>query len=338
MKKITVDVKHKQYDIILERGCIQHLSHYFDTSMKFFILTDQNIPDQWIQLVKQQCPNSTIHRVHGGEESKSIVTYEECLKAMLQFHMGRNDILIALGGGVIGDLGGFVAASYMRGIRFISIPTTTLSQIDSSIGGKVAVNLGEVKNIVGAFYHPEIVLIDFDTLTTLPHRHVINGLIEALKAGLIHDEKLFSLFEKGKWQDNLEEIIYRSLQMKKRVVEQDETEQSLRKTLNFGHTIGHGIEAYYHLDQYYHGECVAMGMLYFIDDSEVKKRVLAIYEKMGILPSVPLDIDQVYALTTMDKKAQGNRITVVKVKHPGESYLETIEKEEIKTILKRGAL
>lgn len=338
MKTLNVNVKHKNYDIILDRGNIHHLNEYFDTNKKIFILTDMNVPQKWVDIVSSQCPNSMVYKVHGGEESKSMETFQDCLQACLDFQMSRKDLLIALGGGVIGDLGGFVASSYMRGIPFISIPTTTLSQIDSSIGGKVAINLGHVKNIVGAFYHPDKVIIDFDTLSTLPKRHVINGLVEALKAGLIHDASLFALFEEENWEDHLEEIIYKSLCMKKWVVEEDEKESGIRKTLNFGHTIGHGIEAYYNLDKYYHGECVAMGMLYFIDDINLKQRVLAIYEKMGILATTDIDVDKVYEITTMDKKAHDSKVSVVRVSDVGKSYIEDIEKIEIKKILERGAL
>ena len=338
MTILNINVKHKNYDIVLERGAITHLSDFFDTSRKIFILTDQNVPQKWVDIVSSQCVNSFVYKVHGGEESKSMDTFKDCLNACLDFKMSRKDLLLALGGGVIGDLGGFVAASYMRGIPFISIPTTTLSQIDSSIGGKVAINLGTVKNIVGAFYHPDKVIIDFDTLSTLPHRHYINGLIEALKAGLIHDASLFELFEKENWEEYLEEIIYKSLCMKKWVVEEDEKEMGVRKTLNFGHTIGHGIEGYYNLEKYYHGECVAMGMLYFLEDETVKQRVLKIYERMNILPATDIDIDAVYALTAVDKKAYSDSISVVKVKEIGKAYIEEIKKSEIKAILERGTL
>lgn len=338
MKTLNVNVQHKNYDIILERGSISHLNDFFDTNRKIFILTDKNIPSKWVDLVLSQCPNAMVYSVEGGEESKSIETYKDCLQACLDFKMSRKDLLIALGGGVIGDLGGFVASSYMRGISFISIPTTTLSQIDSSIGGKVAVNLGHVKNIVGAFYHPDKVIIDFDTLSTLPRRHYINGLVEALKAGLIHDQSLFTLFEKDNWEDYLEEIIYKSLCMKKWVVEEDEKEMGLRKTLNFGHTIGHGIESYFNLEKYYHGECVAMGMLYFLEDENIKKRVLNIYKKLGLTAFDDIDIEKVHQLTTMDKKAYQNKISVIKVKEIGKAYIEEIDKSEIKTILERGAL
>ena len=338
MKKLNVNVQHKNYDIIMERGCIDHLHDYFDVDQKIFILTDENLPQKWIDRIASQCKNSIVFKVHGGEESKSMKTFEEVLQTCLDFHMSRKDLLLAVGGGVIGDLGGFVAASYMRGIPFISIPTTTLSQIDSSIGGKVAINLGEVKNIVGAFYHPEQVLIDFQTLETLPRRHFINGLVEAIKAGLIHDKELFEIFERDDWEKHLETIIYKSLCMKKWVVEADEKESGIRKTLNFGHTIGHGIEGYYHLEKYYHGECVAMGMLYFLEDEDLKNRVLDIYKKMDIPYNAPIDNNEVYEITTLDKKAYDDLISVVKVKEIGKAYVEEIKKEEIKAILERGAL
>lgn len=336
--KLTVDVKHKQYDIVLEKGCLQTLSKYVDVNKKIFILTDENIPSKWIDMVQDQCPNSMVYKVKPGEESKSFQTFEKVCEACLDFHMTRQDILIALGGGVIGDLGGYVASSYMRGISFINIPTTTLSQIDSSIGGKVAINLGKVKNIIGAFYHPDVVLIDPNTLSTLPKRHVMNGLVEGLKAGLIHDEKLYELFKSEDILSNLEEIIYRSLCMKKDVVQKDEKEQGLRKTLNFGHTIGHGIEAYYNLETYYHGECVAMGMLYFIEDETLKEEVISILKKMEVPYYCEIDKDEVYNIITMDKKAHGDTISVIKVSTVGNSYIEEMKQTDIKALLERGSL
>lgn len=334
MKTITVNIPNNEYDIILDRGCIHQLNEYIDTSKKIFILTDTNIPDCFVNAVKQQCMNSTIYKVSPGEESKSFNTYEKVLKAMLEFHMSRKDLLIALGGGVIGDLGGFVSASYMRGIDFVSIPTTTLSQIDSSIGGKTAINVGDIKNIVGAFHHPKKVLIDFDTLSTLSERHINNGLVEALKAGLIHDTSLFTLFEDENYMDHLETIIYKSLLMKKYIVEKDEKENGLRKTLNFGHTIGHGIEAYYHLEKYFHGECVAMGMLFFLEDESIKERVLAIYKNMNLTIDTSYDANKVYELCTMDKKTYSNMISIVKVKKLGKSYIEEMHMSDLLNIIK----
>lgn len=336
MRKLSVDVKHDKYDILLDHGLIHQLSKYIDVNQKIFILTDKGVPKKWVDIVSKQCVNSMVYTVEGGETSKSMETFKEVLVACKDFGMTRKDLLIALGGGVIGDLGGFVAASYMRGISFISIPTTTLSQIDSSIGGKVAINLDHTKNIVGAFYHPKKVLIDFDVLETLERRHVLNGLVEAIKAGLIHDESIFELFEKENWEENIEEIIYRSLLMKKKVVEEDEKESGLRKTLNFGHTIGHGFESY-HFTHYFHGECVAMGMLYFIEDDVLKERVINVFKKMNIPYTCDYDAKQVYEYICNDKKAHDDKISVVKVKTIGKSYVEDMDKKDILTLLEVSA-
>ena len=227
-----------------------------------------------------------------GEGSKCLKVYGQVLQAMLAFGMDRKDLLVAVGGGVVGDLGGFCAASYMRGIDFVNCPTTVLAQVDSSIGGKTAIDLGETKNIVGAFWQPKVVLVDFDTLKTLPRRQVVNGLAEALKTGLIGDPQLFALFECEHPEENIEQIVYRSLKFKKKIVEQDEREGSVRACLNFGHTIGHGIEAVRGVrgrrtTGLYHGECVALGMLPMIEDNALLKRTRAIYRTLG-LPPVPV--------------------------------------------------
>ncbi len=262
--KLHVDLKERGYDIVMERGVLHRLAQEVDLNRNVLLVSDSKVPVQWIDAVKEQCPHCVVKIVPSGEESKSFAVWEELLSCMLEHHFLRSDLVIALGGGVVGDLAGFAAACYMRGIDFVNIPTTTLAQIDSSIGGKTAINAGGIKNNIGAFYQPIKVLIDFDTLSTLPRRHYVNGLVEALKAGLIYDPQLFALFENGNIDDDLEKIIYRSLCMKKDVVEKDERESGLRKILNFGHTIGHAIEGYYHMEEYLHGECVAMGMLYFM--------------------------------------------------------------------------
>jgi 3-dehydroquinate synthase len=217
----------------------------------------------------------------------------------------------------------------MRGIEFIGIPTTTLSQIDSSIGGKVAINLEKVKNIVGSFYHPSVVLIDPDTLASLPPRHFANGLVEAVKAGLIYDASILDLFEQNDPKDVVDEIIYRSLLVKKAVVEQDEKEEHLRKILNFGHTIGHGIETVYGLHDLLHGECVAIGMIPMLEDEKLKERVLRIYKKLGLKSEIDYDPEAVYDVMTKDKKVKGNTITVVKVEEAGHARLEDIELDEL---------
>ena len=260
------------------------------------------------------------------------------LKQMLEFGMGRGDLVIAVGGGVVGDLAGFAASIYMRGIDFINCPTTTLSMIDSSIGGKTAVDLGDTKNIVGAFWQPKLVIVDPDTLSTLPRRHFINGLAEAVKASLLADPELFAIFENGDVDAQIGEIICRSLRFKKNIVEQDETEQGMRKALNFGHTIGHGIEAVKGIKGrrtvgLYHGECVALGMLPMIESKALQKRVRAVYRRLGLPTRTTYDKEKVLAEMLHDKKAQSGQITIIKVPGLGCWRAETIPVEGLRPLL-----
>ena len=337
--KLTMQLGSRSYDIILKSGCLANLYQFANVAnRKVFILTDSGVPEQYAQTVLAQCPNGMVYTVPQGEASKSLKVYGQVLQAMLEFNMTRKDLLVAVGGGVVGDLGGFCAASYMRGIDFINCPTTTLSMIDSSIGGKTAVDLGDTKNIVGAFWQPKLVIVDPATLSTLPRRHYINGLAEAVKAGLLADPELFAIFEKGDIDTQISEIIYRSLRFKKNVVEQDETERGMRKALNFGHTIGHGIEAVKGVKGrrtvgLYHGECVALGMLPMIESKALQKRVRAVYRRLGLPLRTAYNKDKVYAEMLHDKKAQGGQITVIKVPGLGCWRAETIPVEGLRPLL-----
>lgn len=333
MKKLHMNLGCNSYDIILERGCLHHISDYLNLDRKVLIITDDHVPKEYAQDLLKQCTQGYLSIVPQGEDSKGMHTYQELLETLLAHNFSRKDCVIALGGGVIGDLSGFVAASYMRGIDFINIPTTTLSQIDSSIGGKVAINLHEVKNIVGAFYQPKAVFIDPDTLATLPKRHYTNGIVEAIKAGLIYDPSLFEVFETGDIYQDIETILEKALLVKKDVVEKDEKEQNLRKILNFGHTIGHAIESYYHLETYLHGECVAMGMLYFIKDEILKQRVHSLFQKLNIQYTTTYDKEAVFTLLSKDKKAAGSHITIVEVERLGKAVLKDVTLDSLKEIL-----
>ena len=332
--KLTMNLGERSYDIIVKSGSLENLYQFARLDRKVAVVTDSGVPAEYAQRVADQCRESTIITVPQGEASKSFKILETVLRQMLEFNMGRGDLVVAVGGGVVGDLAGFAASIYMRGIDFINCPTTTLSMIDSSIGGKTAVDLGDTKNIVGAFWQPKLVIVDPATLSTLPRRHYINGLAEALKAGLIYDPQLFALFEQQDIDAHLEEIIYRSLCMKKAVVEQDEKESGLRKILNFGHTIGHAIEGYYHMEEFLHGECVAMGMLYFIEDDELKARTIRILKQLGLPTDAPYDKEAVYEKLRSDKKAAHDSITVVKVRTLGQAELEEMSFAEVKQRLK----
>ena len=317
--KLTMRLKKHSYDIILKRGCLKNLYQFANLqNRKVFVLTDSGVPADYAACVASQCADAAVYTIPQGEGSKCLKVYGQVLQAMLAFGMGRRDVLVAVGGGVVGDLGGFCAATYMRGIDFINCPTTTLAQIDSSIGGKTAIDLGETKNIVGAFWQPQVVLIDPDTLATLPRRQYANGLAEAVKAGLIADAELFGLFEQGDAERDIEQIIYRSLKVKKKIVEQDEYEAGPRAALNFGHTIGHGIEAVKGVrgrrkNGLYHGECVALGMLPMIEDKALAKRARAVLRKLGLPTRAAYDKQKVLNQMRHDKKGRGDVITVIRV-------------------------
>lgn len=331
--KLHMNLDEHSYDIILERGCLKQLRNYIDVNHKILIISDDNVPREYIDTVAAQCPECFIHIVKHGEQAKSLHIFEKICDDLLKHHFSRKDKIIALGGGVVGDLSGYVAASYMRGIDFIQIPTTTLSQIDSSIGGKVAINFNGVKNVIGAFYQPKLVLIDPNTLKTLPRRHYINGLVEALKAGLIYDASLFEMFENKDIDRDIDEIIAKALAVKKAVVEQDEKEQGLRKILNFGHTIGHAIEADNHLHDLYHGECVALGMPYFMSNIQLRERTQAICKKIGLPSKVPAHHANWLSVMRNDKKADHDKIDTVWVHEAGQAVIKQMSLTEIAELL-----
>ena len=337
--KLTMQLKKNSYDIILKRGCLKNLYQFANlVNRKVFILTDDGVPAAYARTIADQCSDARIYTIPQGEGSKCLKVYGNVLEAMLAFGMSRRDVVVAVGGGVVGDLGGFCAATYMRGIDFINCPTSTLAQIDSSIGGKTAIDLGETKNIVGAFWQPQVVLIDPDVLATLPRRHFVNGLAEALKAGIIADPELFALFEKNTPEEDIEQIIYRSLRVKKHIVEQDEQEHGPRAALNFGHTIGHGIEAVKGIrgrrkNGLYHGECVALGMLPMIEDNSLVKRTRAVMRALGLPTRAAYDKQKVLEQMRHDKKGRGDSITVIRVPGLGCWRADKIPMAELPTLL-----
>ena len=336
--KLTMNLGPRSYEIILRRGALQNLYQFANLNRRVAVVTDSGVPAVYARQVADQCREAAVITVPQGEASKSLKTLETVLRQMLDFGLGRGDLVVAVGGGVVGDLAGFAAAVYMRGIDFINCPTTTLSMIDSSIGGKTAVDLGDTKNVVGAFWQPRVVVVDADTLSTLPRRHYINGLAEAIKAGLLADPELFELFETGDVDADIDQIIYRSLQFKKGIVEADETEHGARRALNFGHTIGHGIEAVKGIKGrrkvgLYHGECVALGMLPMIESNSLRRRTRAVYRRLGLPVRAGFDKEKVYAEMLHDKKAQGGKITVIKVPGLGCWRADTIPVESLRSLL-----
>ncbi|MDD4850425.1 MAG: 3-dehydroquinate synthase [Gemmiger sp.] len=337
--KLTMQLKERSYDIILKQGCLKNLYQFANLKhRRVFVVTDSGVPPQYAQTVCAQCEQGTVYTVPAGEGSKCLKVFGQVLQAMLDFGMTRRDLVVAVGGGVVGDLAGFCAATFMRGVDFINCPTTTLAQIDSSIGGKTAVDLGDTKNSIGAFWQPKVVLIDPDVLATLPRRQYANGLAEAIKAGLIADPALFALFECPHPEENIEQIIYRSLLVKKSIVEQDERETGARAALNFGHTIGHGVEAVKGVkgrrkNGLYHGECVALGMLPMIEDKPLIKRTRAIYRALGLPARTGYNAQKVLEYMQHDKKSTGATITVIKVPGLGCWRADTLPMAALPTLL-----
>ena len=321
---IRMELGDSSYDIVLERGGLKKAGELLNLDRKVFILTDDGVPAQYAETVAGQCREPHIHTVAQGEGSKSFAVLEELLTQMLELGFTRGDCVCSVGGGVVGDLGGFTAACYMRGIDFYNIPTTILSQVDSSIGGKTAVNLGGVKNIVGAFWQPRKVLIDPDTLDTLSDRQKSSGLAEAVKAGLIADPVLFAMFEDyaaGGAPLDLEKVIAASLMVKKNVVEQDERESGVRKILNFGHTIGHGIESVTGL---LHGECVAMGMIPMCSPA-VRSRLIPVLGALRLPARVHADPAEVYKAVLHDKKMGDGFVSIVSVDTVGGYKIQKVD-------------
>lgn len=333
MSILHMDLGPDSYDIVIERGALRKAGEYLNLDRKVLVLTDDGVPSEYAAAAAAQAKDGTVFTVPSGEGSKSIERFSGILSEMLRLGFSRKDAVVAVGGGVAGDLAGFAASAYMRGVDFYNIPTTALSQVDSAIGGKTAVNLDGIKNIVGAFYQPEKVLVDLDLLDTLPQRQISNGLAEAVKMSLTSDRELFELFEKGNISDNMDEIITRSLMIKKSVVEQDEKEQGLRKILNFGHTIGHGIESFEHLNGLYHGECVALGMIPMVSD-ELRPRLIKVLESLNLPTSVKLNPDEVYAAMTHDKKGEGESVTVTVVTEPGKYELKKVRFSDLYPLIK----
>ena len=324
-KILRMNLGAHSYDIVIERGALGRAGELFDLDRKVMIVTDSGVPAAYAAAVGHAAKDAVIHTVQQGEGAKTIASWQAILTDMMEHGFTRKDCVVAVGGGMAGDLAGFAAASFMRGVDFYNIPTTVLSQVDSSIGGKTAVNLGSIKNIVGAFWQPKKVIVDLDLLDTLDDRLVSEGLAEALKMGLTSDAELFTIFERGNIKDSMDEIILRSLTVRKNVVEQDEKEQGLRKILNFGHTIGHGIESGSAL---YHGECVAIGMIPMVSE-ELRQRLIAVLEKLHLPTSVdkaPAAIDDAMR---HDKKSEGDTVTVVTVPEPGQFELRKISFEEL---------
>ena len=332
--EINISLKERSYSIITGRNILKNISSYYDFSNhKVLIVTDSNIPKEYYFLIQSHIKVIDILVLEPGEETKSVASFLKIQDKLLEHNFSRKDIVIALGGGVIGDLVGFASSTYKRGLTFINIPTSTLSMIDSSIGGKTAINFNGIKNIIGTFYQPSLVVIDFDLLKSLPVRHMNNGLVEALKAGYIYDPSILDLFSKD-IDSNIEEIITKSIIAKKYYVEKDEKEENIRKILNYGHTFGHGFESLGGFsEKLYHGEAVALGMVII---SKEKEELISYLDKLDIKYDFEIDSKELINIILNDKKVDGDYIDLIKVDERGKGYISRTPINELHSILEGG--
>lgn len=339
---LNVTTDKSSYPLHIERGVLSRAGELIRLrGRRICVVTDSGVPRPYVQTLLAQCECAFEFCFEAGEKNKNFDTYQALLSYLLEQGFDRSDAIVAVGGGVVSDLGGFAAATYMRGIDFYNIPTTLLSQVDASVGGKTAVDVGGYKNVVGAFWQPRAVLIDPETLTTLPQRRISDGLSEVIKMALTCDAALFERMEEASLlttdaqgayllPDGMDDIIAAALAIKADVVAQDEREAGLRRVLNFGHTLGHAIESCSGLGDRYHGECVALGMLVMCSDG-VRARLCRVLKKNGL----PCSLDDLPSREALlgalghDKKADGKSIHTVFVERVGEFTMPDATPEQL---------
>lgn len=326
--KITVKSNRRDYDIYIENYLLDKIENYLDINKNYIIISDDNVSKLYANKIISKLTNCFLVEFPEGEFSKSFSQYERIISILLEKSIKKDSIIIALGGGVVGDLAGFIASTVLRGVDYIQIPTTLLSQIDSSIGGKVGINTEFAKNCVGSIYPPSMVLIDPKTLATLPKRHFNNGMAEMIKYGMIKSKKLFDDIKDLEVENEIENYIYQSLIIKKELVEMDEYDLYERHLLNFGHTFGHAYEAYYNFEKYLHGEAVGLGMLFMVD-KRIQNDLKHILSKYNLPITDSASKTELLNYIKMDKKAKADYINVVIVDEIGKAYISRKKIEEL---------
>lgn len=343
MKKLTVNVG-KTYEIIIEKGIMQECGAYIkkvSSAKKVCVITDSNVAplylDRVVSGLEKEGYEVFSFIFKAGESSKTTAVIVEMVEFLAEKGLTRKDLVVALGGGVCGDMAGFAAAVYLRGIDFVQIPTTLLSQVDSSVGGKTGVDLPQGKNLCGAFHQPVLVLIDPLALHTLSDHYFSDGMGEVIKAGCIKSAQLFEKIENKDVKENIVEIIFECVDIKRGVVERDEKEQGERALLNFGHTIGHGIEKLHNFSGVSHGEAVGIGMLMISEIGEkagltekgTADRIKAVLEKYNMKTSDNHSAESIIEAMQSDKKRTLNGINFVMLKSIGNSFIYPVENEKI---------
>jgi 3-dehydroquinate synthase len=339
MKRLSIDLADRSYEILIGRGLLEGAAEWvlaISKPSRVVIITHPSINRLYGEKLSSGFSQANIPtdfiEVPEGEKSKSLGQAEKIYEQLLKWKCDRQTVMVALGGGVIGDLTGYIAATYVRGVQFIQVPTTLLAQVDSSVGGKTAVNHPLGKNMIGVFYQPRLVVVDLETLKSLPEKEYKAGIAEIIKYGVIEDARLFEFLERQFQnilsQDSkaLEHIIATSCAIKAGVVEKDERESHYRMVLNFGHTIGHAIESLTGYSTYSHGEAVAIGMAYAAKLSqvmgrctgEVTHRITGLIENFGLPTQLPpLKAEDMIQSMYLDKKTAHKKIRFILVKDIG---------------------
>jgi len=339
------------YDIIIGSNILSEAGSLIRGTVtkrtkKAVIVTDDVVHDLYAETVADSIKNAgfaaEIFVFPNGEQSKSHENLINLYDFLAHAGITRSDIIVALGGGVVGDLAGFAAATYLRGINYVQVPTTLLAQTDSSVGGKTGVNIPAGKNQVGAFHQPVLVICDTDTLKTLPPTVYANGLAEIIKHGMIYDAKLFDLLNAdGDLDKKLPEILERSVSVKINVVERDVNEKRERMKLNFGHTLGHAIEKYNNYEFITHGSAVAIGMSMITEIAERKnlvekgtyKKLTACLRRHNLPTTTEATAGELYEHCVNDKKRSGNDISIVLCDRVGSSFIKKMSLEEFRKFL-----
>lgn len=343
MKTVKVNAG-KGYNIFIEEGLLSQcgaLIKEVTDAKKVCVISDSNVFPIYGETVTSQIEaqgfDVSTFVFEAGEESKTTSTVLQMVNFLADKGLTREDLVVALGGGVCGDMAGFAAAIYLRGIDFVQIPTTLLAQVDSSVGGKTAVDLPAGKNLCGAFHQPVLVIIDPKVLATLPEKYYSDGMAEVIKYGCIKSLKFFERIEKENSRDFIDELIYTCVDIKRQVVENDEKEKGERALLNFGHTAGHAIEKLWNFSTVSHGAAVGIGMVMItkageshgITEKGTAERIASVLKKYNLPVEDSHDISRIVSAMQSDKKRTGDGIKLVMLSRLGESFIRPTTNNEL---------
>lgn len=354
MKTLTVALPGREYEIMIQRGLLdeagEHCRKVLPRASRLFVVTDSTVGPLYLNRIIPALEASgfetAICEIPAGEASKCAGELTRLWECMMDFGLTRTDAVVALGGGVVGDLAGFAAATILRGVDFVQIPTTLLAQVDSSVGGKVAIDLEAGKNLAGAFWQPKLVLMDPDTLNTLPDSTFADGMAEVIKYGCILDGTFFDFLaarpSRGEIMEEIEHVLYTCCYLKRMVVEEDERDTGKRMLLNFGHTLGHAYEKAGHYEKWTHGQAVAAGMVKAaglgeqlgITPAGTADQIAALLTPLGLPVDIPCTAEEYAAAIGLDKKGAGADISVILLEEMGHAVPHKMPKAALLEELK----